>query len=157
MTEISALWDCEIHCTVSVNKKLGIPHLIQLVEVGRHQTNQLTGADLIQDSAGQLQGLKRSKIRVQWKHKGRRWIVWKEAGDTRLPRPSRLPVERISWISKCERLSGNVVVSWINKIEAFSWSFCPILKIIARQKLTSLSYQLGCFVRTTVCYSSDFK
>lgn len=31
--------------------------LIQLVEVSRHQTDQLTGADLIQDSAGQLQGL----------------------------------------------------------------------------------------------------
>jgi len=32
-------------------------HLIQLVEMRRHQTDQLTGADLIQDSAGQLQGL----------------------------------------------------------------------------------------------------
>lgn len=37
------------------------PHLVQLVEVGRHQADQLTGADLIQDSAGQLQCLWSSK------------------------------------------------------------------------------------------------
>lgn len=32
----------------------GCSHLIQLVEVGRHQTDQLISADLIQDSTGQL-------------------------------------------------------------------------------------------------------
>lgn len=57
---------------MQVNKMLGFSHLIQLVEVGRHQTDQLTSADLIQDSAGQLQGLKRSKVRGQLKHNGRK-------------------------------------------------------------------------------------
>lgn len=42
-------------------KKFRFSHLIQLVEVGGHQTDQLTGADFIQDSAGQFQGLKRSR------------------------------------------------------------------------------------------------
>lgn len=39
------------------HKKGLFSHLIQLVEVGRHEADQLTGADLIQDSAGQLQRL----------------------------------------------------------------------------------------------------
>lgn len=33
---------------------LGFSHLIQLVEVCRHQTDQLISADLVQDSTGQL-------------------------------------------------------------------------------------------------------
>lgn len=42
---------------------MGLSHLVQLVQVGGHQTDQLTGADLIQDPTGQLQGLESSKVR----------------------------------------------------------------------------------------------
>lgn len=40
-------------------------HLVQLVEVGRHQTDQLTCGDLIQDFAGELQGLEGEKSGIR--------------------------------------------------------------------------------------------
>lgn len=43
----------------------GCSHLIQLVEVGRHQTDQLISADLIQDSTGQFQSLKKCQRSVK--------------------------------------------------------------------------------------------
>lgn len=51
---------------------VGCSHLIQLVEVGRQQTDQLVSADLIQDPTGQFQSLKsvrgQKQVRAQvWK------------------------------------------------------------------------------------------
>lgn len=62
VTERAAL--CTLVCSSILGSSLnppGLSHLVQLVEVSRHQTDQLTGADLIQDPAGQLQCLKSSK------------------------------------------------------------------------------------------------
>lgn len=56
------------------------PHLVQLVEVGRHQADQLTGADLIQDSAGQLQCLCSKKFK-------RSGVSWSAEERNGLPRP----------------------------------------------------------------------
>lgn len=54
----------------------GCSHLIQLVEVGRHQTDQLISADLIQDSTGQFQSLKKmSEVSKRSEHNGGKLTV----------------------------------------------------------------------------------